>query len=326
MSTRELSIREALNEALTEEMERDENIFLMGEEVGYYEGAYKVSRGLLERFGERRVIDTPIAENGFAGVGIGAAMTGLRPVIEFMTWNFSLIAIDQLINTAAKLRYMSAGAYKLPMVFRGPSGAVHQLAAQHSQSFESFYANIPGLLLLMPATPYDAKGLLKSAIRDDNPVVFMESEAMYSVKGPVPEGEYTIPIGVADIKKQGADISIICWSKSVPICLKAAELLAAEGIDAEVVDLRSLRPLDKNAVLNSVKKTNHVLIVQEAWPQASVGTWLSSLISEEAFDYLDAPVITLSGRDCPYPYSKTLESEMAPNPEAIVAAAKKSLQ
>lgn len=326
MSTRELSIREALNEALTEEMERDENIFLMGEEVGYYEGAYKVSRGLLERFGERRVIDTPIAETGFAGVGIGAAMTGLRPVIEFMTWNFSLIAIDQIINTAAKLRYMSAGAYKLPMVFRGPSGAVHQLAAQHSQSFESFYANIPGLLLVMPATPYDAKGLLKSAIRDDNPVVFMESEAMYSVKGPVPEGEYTIPIGVADIKKQGADISIICWSKSVPICLSAAELLTKEGIDAEVVDLRSLRPLDKDAILNSVKKTNHALIVQEAWPQASVGTWLSSLISEEAFDYLDAPVITLSGKDCPYPYSKALEKEMAPNLEAIVAAAKKSLQ
>lgn len=324
-NTRELSIRDALNEALAEEMERDEKIFLMGEEVGYYDGAYKVSRGLLKRFGEDRVIDTPIAENGFAGVGIGAAMTGLRPVIEFMTWNFSLIAIDQVINTAAKMRYMSAGAYKLPMVFRGPSGSVHQLAAQHSQSFESFYANIPGLLVVMPATPYDAKGLLKSAIRDDNPVVFMESEAMYSVKGPVPEGEYTIPLGVADIKKEGDDVSIITWSKSVPICLEAAKQLANDGINAEVVDLRSLRPLDKDAVLNSVKKTNRAVIVQEAWPQASVGTWISSLISEEAFDYLDAPVITLSGLDYPYPYSKVLEKEMAPDPEKICAAVKRLL-
>lgn len=317
---RELSIREALNEALAEEMEQDESIFLMGEEVGYYDGAYKVSRGLLERFGEKRVIDTPIAENGFAGLGVGAAIAGLRPVIEFMTWNFSLIAIDQVVNSAAKMRYMSGGAFKVPMVFRGPGGSVHQLAAQHSQSIESYYAHVPGLIVVMPATPYDAKGLLKTAIRDDNPVVFIESEAMYSVKGPVPEETYTIPIGVADIKRAGDDVTLICWSKTVPLCLAAAEKLAEQGVNAEVIDLRTIRPLDREAVMSSVQKTNRVVIVQEAWPQASVGHWLSAEISDECFDYLDAPVKVLSGRDTPYPYAKSLEAMMAPKVDDVIAA------
>jgi len=319
---RQLSIREALNEALAEEMSRDERVFLMGEEVGYYDGAYKVSRGLLERFGEKRVIDTPISENGFAGIGIGAATVGLRPVIEFMTWNFSLIAIDQVINNAAKLRYMSAGKIEVPMVFRGPGGSVHQLAAQHSQSIESFYAHVPGLKVVMPATPYDAKGLLKSSIRDPNPVIFIESEAMYSMKGEVPEGEYLIPIGSADIKRPGDTVTLLCWSKTVFTCLSAAEILASEGIQAEVLDLRTIRPLDREAVFNSVKKTNRVVIVQEAWPQASVGSWLASVIQEELFDYLDAPIRVLSGRDCPYPYAKSLEKMMAPNPEMVAEAAR----
>ena len=322
---RELSIREALNEALAEEMERDDRIFLMGEEVGYYDGAYKVSRGLLQRFGERRVIDTPIAENGFAGVGVGAACAGLRPVIEFMTWNFSLIAIDQVINSAAKIRYMSGGEFKCPIVFRGPGGSVHQLAAQHSHSIESFYAYCPGLKVVMPATPKDAKGLLKSAIRDENPIVFIESEAMYGVKGEVPDGEYTIPIGEAEIKRPGSHVTLICWSKTVPTCLKAAELLAAEGIDAEVIDLRTIRPFDKDLVYSSVKKTNRVLVVQEQWPQASVGAWVSAQISEELFDHLDAPVITLSGLDVPFPYAKNLENLIPPTPEKVVEAARRLL-
>lgn len=322
---RELSIREALNEALAEELQRDERVFLMGEEVGYYDGAYKVSRGLLQKFGEKRIVDTPISENGFAGVGVGAAMVGLRPVIEFMTFNFSLIAIDQVVNAAAKMRYMSAGQFTIPIVFRGPSGSVHQLAAQHSQSFESYYAFVPGLKVVMPSTPYDAKGLLKSAIRDDNPVIFMESEAMYGVKGPVPEEEYLIPIGEADIKREGNDVTIICWSKSVPRCLKVAELLAAQGILAEIIDVRTIRPLDEATIFNSVKKTNRAVIVQESWPQASVGAWIASRIQEEMFDYLDAPVLTLSSLDCPYPYAKNLESAMVPDPEKIVESIKRLL-
>lgn len=314
---RKLSIRDALNEALAEEMIRDERVFLMGEEVGYYDGAYKVSRGLLSRFGEGRVIDTPIAENGFAGVGIGAALAGLRPVIEFMTFNFSLIAIDQVINTAAKYRYMSGGQFTIPIVFRGPGGSVHQLAAQHSQSFESLYSCIPGLKVVMPATPHDAKGLLKSAIRDENPVVFIESEAMYSVQGDVPDGEYLIPIGEADIKRAGKDVTIVTWSKSVPTCLQAAELLNHRGISAEVIDMRTIRPLDEQCIFQSVKKTNRVVVVQEAWPQASVGSWIAALISEKMFDYLDAPVLVLSGQDYPYPYAKNLEKLMAPTPESV---------
>jgi pyruvate dehydrogenase E1 component beta subunit len=318
-------MRDALNEALREEMERDDRVFLMGEEVGYYDGAYKVSRGLLEKFGPERILDTPISENGFAGVGVGAAMVGLRPVVEFMTFNFSLIAIDQVVNSAAKWRYMSAGAFEVPVVFRGPGGSVRQLAAQHSQSLESYYAHVPGLKVIMPSTPYDAKGLLKSAIRDPNPVVFIESEAMYSNKGQVPEGEYIIPLGLADIKRPGDRATILCWSKTVLTSLAAAEKLAASGINVEVIDLRSIRPLDKETIYNSIMKTNRVVIVQEAWPIASVGTWLASLIQEELFDYLDAPVRVLSGRDCPYPYAKSMEELMAPDPEIVADTVLKAL-
>lgn len=322
---RELSIREALNEALAEELERDDRVFLMGEEVGYYDGAYKVSRGLLQRFGEKRIVDTPISENGFAGLGVGAAMVGLRPIIEFMTFNFSLIAIDQVINAAAKMRYMSGGEFGVPIVFRGPGGSVHQLAAQHSQSFESFYAYVPGLKVVMPATPKDAKGLLKSAIRDDNPVVFIESEAMYGVKGEVPLGEYLIPIGEADVKRVGADVTIICWSKTVPASLIAADELAQSGIEAEVIDVRTIRPLDEEALISSIKKTNRALIVQEAWPCASVGSWIASLLGDKAFDFLDAPVIVLSGMDCSHPYAKNLESFVRPSPEQIVSTVRERL-
>jgi len=323
MSERQLSIREALNEALEEELERDERVFLMGEEVGHYEGAYKVSRGLLEKFGEKRVIDTPIAENGFAGIGVGAAMAGLRPIIEFMTFNFSLIGIDQVINSAAKIRYMSGGQFTLPMVFRGPSGSVQQLGAQHSHALEGWYAHCPGIKVIMPATPYDAKGLLKTAIRDENPVVFMESEAMYGMKGPVPEETYLLPFGVADRKREGSDMSLLCWSKSVMLCLEAAKQLEEEGIQADVIDLRSLRPLDEEAVFESVKRTNRALVVQECWPIASYGSWLAQHVTENCFDYLDAPILTLSGRDCPYPYAKNLEKLMPPSPEMIVTAAKR---
>lgn len=314
---RQLSIREALNEALAEEMELDERVFLMGEEVGYYDGAYKVSRGLLERFGERRVVDTPIAESGFAGVGVGAAMVGLRPVIEFMTWNFSLVAIDNVINAAAKIGYMSAGEWDCPIVFRGPGGSVHQLAAQHSQSFESFYAHCPGLKVVMPSTPYDAKGLLKSAIRDVDPVVFIESEAMYGVKGDVPEETYIIPIGQADIKRQGSHVTILSWSKAVPTCLQAAELLHSKGIEAEVIDLRTIRPLDEATVINSIKKTNNAIVVQETWPIASVGTWVSNFLYENAFDYLDSPVKVISNKDFPFAYAKSLEKVMTPTAELV---------
>lgn len=322
---RELSIREALNEALDEEMTRDDRVFLMGEEVGYYDGAYKVSRGLLNKFGAERVVDTPISENGFAGIGVGAAMVGLRPVIEFMTWNFSLIAIDQVINSAAKMLYMTNGEFDCPVVFRGPSGSVHQLSAQHSQSFESLYANCPGLVVIAPATSYDAKGLLKSAIRDPNPIVFMESEAMYGVKGEVPEGEYLIPIGKADTKRPGNDVTILCWGKTVPTSLTAAEQLSEENIYVEVIDLRTLRPLDEEHVFSSVKKTNRVLIVEEAWPMASYGSWLSSKIAVELFDYLDAPPLVHSGLDYPYPYAKNLEYYMRPRPESVIEYVRKLL-
>lgn len=320
---KELSIREALNEALEEEMRKDDRVFLMGEEVGYYDGAYKVSRGLLEKFGPERIIDTPICENGFAGLGVGAAMVGLRPVIEFMTWNFSLIAIDQVVNSAAKILYMSNGEFQCPVVFRGPSGSVHQLASQHSHSLEAMYAHIPGLKVVMPATPYDAKGLLKSAIRDPNPICFMESEAMYGVKGEVPEEEYLIPIGKADIKRPGNQMTIICWSKSVPICLEAANIMSEEGMDPEVIDLRTLRPLDESCIINSIKKTNRVLIVQEAWPIASYGSWLASKITTDLFDYLDAPPLVLSGVDCPYPYAKNLEYYMRATAQNVIQEAKR---
>ena len=323
--TREIPIRDALNEAMSEEMRRDENVFLMGEEVGGYNGAYKCSRGMLDEFGPKRVIDTPIAENGFAGVGIGAAMLGMRPIIEFMTFNFSLIAIDQIINTAAKSRLMSAGALECPMVFRGAGGAAYQLGAQHANSFDGIYANTPGLIVLAPATPYDMKGILKRAIRDDNPVVFFESELTYSLKGPVPEEEYVIPIGKAEIKKEGTDVSLITWSKNLFLTQKVAAQLEEEGISAEIVDLRTLRPLDKETVLKSVAKTHKAVIIQEQHEVASYGAYLAHVIQKEIFDLLDAPIGLVSTLDVPLPYSKPLEEVILPPVERCVAEVKATI-
>jgi pyruvate dehydrogenase E1 component beta subunit len=315
-----LTYRDALNQALREEMQRDPSVFLMGEEVGVYQGAYKVSRGLLDEFGPMRVVDTPITELGFAGVGVGAAMVGLRPVIEFMTWNFALLAVDQLINSAAKMRYMSNGQVGVPAVFRGPGGSALQLAAQHSQAFESWYAHIPGLKVVMPATPADAKGLLKSAIRDDNPVIFMEGEMLYNTKGEVPEGEHVVPIGLADLKREGNDVTIVCHSKTVSVALKAAEQLAKDGVNAEVLDLRTIRPLDTGAVLNSVAKTHRCVVVEEGWPFAGVGAQVVDTIQREAFDELDAPIIRVTGADVPMPYNKQLEKAAKADPGKVVSA------
>lgn len=323
---REIAIRDALKEAMAEEMTRDERVFLLGEEVGAYNGAYKCSKGLLDQFGPKRVIDTPIAENGFAGIGIGAAMAGLRPIVEFMTFNFSLIAIDQIINTAAKARLMSAGQLKCPIVFRGAGGAAFQLAAQHANSFEQFYAYTPGLIVVAPATPYDMKGLLKSSIRNDNPVVFFESELTYSKKGPVPEEEYLVPIGVADVKRPGKDITILSWSKNVFLALEVAETLSSEGYDAEVIDLRTLRPLDTETVLRSVAKTHRVLIIQEQHEVASYGAWLHHLICTQVWDELDAPVGLVSALEAPVAYSKSLESVVIPSKDRCLAAAREVLQ
>ncbi len=319
-----LTYRDALNQALKEEMERDPNVFLMGEEVGVYQGAYKVSRGLLEHFGERRVVDTPIAELGFAGIGVGAAMVGLRPVIEFMTWNFALLAIDEVINSAAKMLYMSGGQIPIPIVFRGPGGAALQLAAQHSQAFESFYANIPGLKVVAPATPHDGKGLLKSAIRDDNPVVFLEGEMLYNSKGDVPEGEYTIPLGKADLKREGGDVTLICHSKTVAVALKAADQLAEElKVSADVLDLRTIRPMDVDAILTSVRKTNRCVVVEEGWPFCGIGAQVVHEIQHAAFDDLDAPVERVTGADVPMPYNKHLERAAKPTPELVIEAVKR---
>lgn len=320
-----LTYRDALNQALREEMQRDDRVFLMGEEVGVYQGAYKVSRGLLEEFGARRVVDTPITELGFAGVGVGAAMVGLRPVIEMMTFNFALLAIDQIVNSAAKMRYMSNGQVGVPMVVRGPGGAALQLAAQHSQAFESWYAHIPGLKVVMPATPADAKGLLKSAIRDDNPVIFIEGEMLYNLKGEVPEGDVTIPLGVADVKRAGADVTLVCHSKTVSVALKAAEQLAADGIDAEVVDLRTIRPLDTETVLHSVAKTHRCVVVEEGWNFAGVGAQVVDTIQREIFDELDAPVLRVTGADVPMPYNKQLEKLAKSDPAKVIAAVRKVL-
>ena len=317
---REITYRQALNEAMAEELDRDPNVFLMGEEVAQYNGAYKVSQGLLDRFGPTRIIDTPISENGFAGMGVGAAMVGLRPVIEFMTWNFALLAIDQLINSAAKMRYMSGGQVGVPAVFRGPGGAALQLGAQHSQAFESYYAHIPGLKVVMPATPADAKGLLKSAIRDDDPVVFIEGEMLYNTKGEVPEGEYAIPLGQADVKHSGGDVTIVCHSKTVSVALKAAEQLAGEGIEADVVDLRTIRPLDHETVLESVGRTHRCVVAEEGWPFAGVGAQVVDVIQREAFDELDAPVVRVSGADVPMPYNKHLEKAAKVDPGKVVEA------
>ncbi len=320
-----LTYRDALNQALREELTRDENVFLMGEEVAEYNGAYKVSRGLLEEFGPMRIVDTPIAELGFAGIGVGAAMTGLRPIIEFMTWNFALLAIDQVVNAAAKMRYMSGGQIGCPIVFRGPGGAALQLGAQHSQAFESWYAHIPGLKVIAPATPADAKGLLKSAIRDDNPVVFMEGEMLYNTKGEVPDDEYTIPIGKADRKREGSDVTLVCHSKTLSVALKAADKLAQEDISAEVLDLRTIRPLDTEAIFESVSRTHRCVVVEEGWPFAGVGAQVVYEIQKNIFDELDAPVLRVTQADVPMPYNRALEKAAKPDPDTVAATVKKVL-
>jgi pyruvate dehydrogenase E1 component beta subunit len=318
-----ITMREALNQALREEMLRDEDVFLMGEEVGAYQGAYKVTKGLLEELGEKRVIDTPITELGFAGLGVGAAMVGLRPIVEFMTFNFSILATDQIINSAAKMLYMSGGQFKIPIVFRGPGGSAFQVSSQHSQALESWFAYFPGLKVVMPSTPADAKGLLKSAIRDDDPVIFIEQERMYGNKGEVSDdADFTIPLGVADIKREGTDATIVARSLMVPVALKAAEVLEKQGVSCEVIDPRTIRPLDIDTIIESVKKTNRVVVAEESHPFCGVAAEISSEITERAFDYLDAPVKRVSGADVPMPYAKNLEDLAIPNVDQIVAAVK----
>lgn len=318
-----IQFREAICEAMSEEMRRDETIYLMGEEVAEYNGAYKASKGMLDEFGAKRVIDTPIAELGFAGVAIGSTMTGCRPIVEYMTFNFSLVGIDQIINNAAKIRQMSGGQFNCPIVFRGPTASAGQLAATHSQAFESWFANTPGLKVVVPSNPYDAKGLLKSAIRDDDPVIFMESEQMYGDKGEVPEGEYTIPLGVAEVKREGTDVTIVSFGKIIKEAYKAAEELEKEGISCEIIDLRTVRPLDKEAILKSVKKTNRLVVLEEAWPFGNVSTEITYIVQSEAFDYLDAPVVKINTADTPAPYSPELFKEWLPNSEEVVKAVKK---
>jgi pyruvate dehydrogenase E1 component beta subunit len=320
-----IQFREAIAQAMSEEMRRDETIYLMGEEVAEYNGAYKASKGMLDEFGEKRVIDTPISELGFSGIGVGSTMTGNRPIIEFMTFNFALVGIDQIINNAAKIRQMSGGQFPCPIVFRGPTGSAGQLAATHSQAFESWYANCPGLKVIVPSNPYDAKGLLKSAIRDDDPVIFMESEQMYGDKGEVPEGEYTLPIGVADIKRSGKDITLVSFGKILKEALTAAEALAKEGIEVEVIDLRTIRPLDYQTIFESVKKTNRLVILEESWPFGNISTEITYQVQNEIFDYLDAPVEKINTADTPAPYSPVLLKEWLPNHEDVVKAIKKVL-
>lgn len=316
-----MTMRDALNQALREELQRDENVFLMGEEVAAYQGAYKVTRGLLQEFGEKRIIDTPITELGFAGLGVGAAMAGLRPIVEFMTFNFSILATDQIINSAAKMLYMSGGQFKIPIVFRGPGGSAFQVSSQHSQALESWFAYFPGLKVVMPSTPADAKGLLKSSIRDDNPVIFIEQERMYGMKGDVPEDpELTIPLGKADVKREGDGATIVARSLMVPLALKAAEELEKQGLSCEVIDPRTIRPLDIDTIVESVKKTNRVVVAEESHPFCGVGAEISAEISERAFDYLDAPVRRVSGVDVPMPYAKNLENLAIPDVAQIVAA------
>ncbi len=317
------SYRDALNQAMREEMARDERVFLIGEEVGQYNGAYKVSQGLLKEFGPWRVVDTPIAELGFAGVGIGAAMGGLRPIVEMMTWNFALLAMDQIVNSAAKLRQMSGGQLQIPVVFRGPQGAANQLAAQHSQVFESYYAYVPGLKVAVPATPRDAKGLLKTAIRDDDPVVFMESEILYGSKGEVEEGELLVPFGEAEVIRPGRDATIVAWQKMRFVALAAAKELAEEGIEAEVVDPRTLRPFDLDTVLASVARTNRCVIVEEGWPWMGSGAQIADSIQRHGFDDLDAPVVRVTGLDVPMPYAKPLENAVLPSVERVKEAVRK---
>ncbi len=320
---RELRFREALREAMAEEMEKDDRVFLMGEEVGHYQGAYKVSEGLLERFGPRRVIDTPIAEGGFAGVGIGAAMVGLRPIIEFMTWNFSAIAFDQILNNAAKIRQMSGGQFNCPIVFRGPNASARQVGSQHSQAMEHFYTHVPGLKVIAPAFPADAKGLMKAAIRDDNPVLVMESETLYSLKGAVPDDQDALPLGVANVVRQGRDVTILTYSRMTHVSLEAAALLEKEGISVEVVDLRSLRPLDEGTIVQSVEKTHRCVVVHEGWPYGGVGAELVDRVQRLAFDALDAPVLRVATLDVPMPYNKDLEQLCMPQPARVADAVRR---
>jgi pyruvate dehydrogenase E1 component beta subunit len=319
---REIQYREALREAMNEEMRRDERIFLMGEEVAEYNGAYKVSQGMLAEFGAKRVIDTPISELGFAGIGVGAAMNGIRPIIEFMTFNFSLVAIDQVINAAAKMMSMSGGQFSVPIVFRGPTGSAGMLSSQHSQNFESCYANCPGLKVVVPSNPYDAKGLLKSSILDPDPVIFMESEQMYGDKGFVPEEEYYIPIGQAKVVQEGTDVTIVTFGKMLKVVMAAAAELAKEGINAEVIDLRTVRPIDYPTVLTSVRKTNRMVFVEESWPLGSIATEVAFKVQKDAFDYLDAPILRVMGGDVPLPYAPTLIEEYLPNPTKVIKAVK----
>jgi pyruvate dehydrogenase E1 component beta subunit len=314
-----ITYREALNQALAEEMRRDPDVFLMGEEVGVYNGAYKVSKGLLDEFGDMRVVDTPITELGFAGLGVGAAMTGIRPVIEFMTWNFAILAFDQIFNAAAKMRSMSAGQFSMPITFRGPTGAALQLAAQHSQALESQVAHYPGVKVVVPGTPADAKGLLKAAIRDDDPVCVFEGEMLYNMKGEVPEDDdFIIPLGVADLKREGGDVSIITHGKMIHVALQAAQKLEKDGIQADVLDLRSLRPLDTEAILNTVAKTNRVVLLEEGWPYGGITATIAAMIQEEAFDHLDAPVLRVTQADVPMPYAKALEKAAKPSVELLL--------
>lgn len=322
---RTLQFREAICEAMSEEMRKDESIFLMGEEVAEYNGAYKASKGMLDEFGPKRVIDTPISELGFAGIAIGSTMTGNRPIVEYMTFNFSLVGIDQIINNAAKIRQMSGGQFKCPIVFRGPTGSAGQLAATHSQAFENWFANTPGLKVIVPSNPYDAKGLLKSAIRDDDPVIFMESEQMYGDKGEVPEGEYTIPIGLAEVKREGNDVTVVSFGKIIKEAYKAAELLSSEGIECEIIDLRTVRPMDNKTIINSVKKTNRLVILEEAWPFGNVSTEITYQVQSQAFDFLDAPIEKINTADTPAPYSPVLLKEWLPNSNDVINAVKKVL-
>lgn len=323
--TTEMTYREALNAAMVQEMERDDTVFLMGEEVAEYDGAYKVSKGMLDRFGDRRVVDSPISELGFAGLCVGAAMAGLRPICEFMTFNFSILALDQVINSAAKMLYMTNGQINVPMVFRGPTGAALQLSAQHSQACETYYVHAPGVKLATPATPADAKGLLAAAIRDDDPVAVMEGELLYNARGDVPDGEHVIPLGVAELKRSGGDVSIVTHGKMVHVALQAAGKLAREGIEADVLDLRTIRPLDVDAILETVARTNRVVYLEEGWPFAGVGAQIAALIQDEAFDELDAPVVRVGQADVPMPYAKNLEQLAKPGAAQVVEACRKTL-
>ena len=318
-----IQFREAIAQAMSEEMRRDETIYLMGEEVAEYNGAYKASKGMLDEFGDKRVIDTPISEAGFSGIGVGSTMTGNRPIIEYMTFNFALVGIDQIINNAAKIRQMSGGQFPCPIVFRGPTGSAGQLAATHSQAFESWYANCPGLKVIVPSNPYDAKGLLKSAIRDDDPVIFMESEQMYGDKGEVPDGEFTLPIGVADIKRPGKDITLVTYGKILKEALKASEELIKEGIDVEIIDLRTIRPMDYQLIFESVKKTIRLVILEESWPFGNISTEITYQVQNEIFDYLDAPIEKINTADTPAPYSPVLLKEWLPNYDDVIKAVKK---